>query len=210
MAFQPTNLGYDTNATKKSTPVGANGLLTFPKLESKSLWIYEVNSTFGMAGSKAQSYRTRSFFPRNFIQPSFMVSCQFPNQETYADVVEFIRNTQTLLDSSLRLYITPRRMGVKGLSEPFEAEGYIKSVSRSHERFVYAPELQFEFIIENQVFPVAWRDTKVQSPRKLRSWKEIIEQKKPGFLRDPDPKPEERPYTPPPHAPGPNGESRPG
>jgi hypothetical protein len=196
MPFQPFDRGYDVQTARREEPIGANGFLTFRGVEKK-LWVYEVQSGFSMSGSTGQSYRTRSFFAHNMVQPAFTIACQCPNQDIYGDTVEFLRWTQTSFDSSLRLEVVPRfvkdlpahkgqaNRRLRGPHRAIIAEGYVKSVPREHERHVYAPELSFAFIVERMLAGLG-SENPVQI-RQLKNWNDIIhDQSKQGFIDDPD------------------------
>jgi hypothetical protein len=212
MAFKRTDQGYDVNAARRPTPPRPNGLLRFNGKDC-FLWVFEVQTGFSMAGTRAQSYRTRSFFPHNVVQPAFTVMCQCANQQIYGDTIEFIRNAQTSLTSSMTLAIVSRSLydghKLKGAHEDNMAEGYIKHVPRAHNRHEYAPNLQFDFIVERYLSPSTWRDAKNQTPEILPSWKDIIEKKKRGFIPDPDPEQDQATLSSPLLTSGPNGENRP-
>lgn len=184
--FQNTNRGYDVNAVAPSNGVGHNATLEWGNTSMK-LFVQEFSADFAISGSTSQSASTRSFYPRNIRQPSFVISCQTHNQNEYAKIVEFIRQAQKSIVSSFTINIIPRKTGVKGLGERFSAEGYIKSVARTHEQFVYAPEIIFEFIVEKQIAPTAWADdSPSQTPQKIQSWKDIITRRRIDFIDDPD------------------------
>ena len=192
-----TNQGYDVwGGVIQGTPPRWNGLLYYKSDSSayQPLWVYEVKTGFSLSGTTAQSRSVRSFFPHNRVQQSVIVSCQCPNQLVYGQTVEWIRESQKKLSTSVQLTIFSKNMPVKGLGSPIHAEGYIKNVSRRHVRFEYAPELEFEFLVE-RVFSESSSDRGVKM-RILNSWKDIIEsQKKDGAFRiDPD---EQTPSMPP-------------
>lgn len=177
--FQPYTKGYDASARRDQDPRGDNGSLTFGGV-SKKLWVNEVQTGFGLAGRGVNSYRTRSFFAKNFQQVSLVVSCEFPDQQRYAEVIEFIRHAQVGFGSSTRLEILNRYKGPdvhqnqKGPSQSIVAEGYVKAVTRSHERFVQAPRLSFEFTVERMILPVAWADDGEEKIAHLKSWKDVL------------------------------------
>lgn len=213
MAFQPTNKGYDVRATKgnRPNPVRPNGLLSKGGT-NVYLWVYEVQTGFSMSGTRGQSVRTRSFFPRNFVQPTFTVLCQSPNQENYANVMEFMRDAQTDIDSNVKLAIVSRSLytgyKLKGAHEDNDMEGYIKNAPRVHNRFEYAPNFRFDFVVERFLAPATWAD-KVASQRVLPSWKDVIESKKGAIYSPPDPVTDTATLSSPLLTPGPNGEIRP-
>jgi hypothetical protein len=193
---QKINTGYDVNAVKKVSPGGRNAFLTLGK-DDIGLWVYEVQTAFALGGGTVQSYRTRTYFARNFVQPKFTIMAQAPNQEEYARVVEFIHKAQheALNNVTTKLQIiggglrnTAPRM--KGVRRPIQALGYISSIQRRHERFLNAPEFQFEFIVSEMQLPKAWADDPVQI-RKLKTWQEILdgiltENGGAGFVDNPD------------------------
>ncbi len=153
------------------------------------LWVYEYETGFSLSGITGQSYKTRSFFPRNRIQQSVAVSCQFPDQKSYGDAIEWIRQQQKTRSSAILLQIIGRTVPVKGRNTSFAAEGYVKSVQRQHQRFVYAPELRFDFLVERTLSPSNWADSltteELKGPRSLPDWKTVIE-KQGVFRRQPD------------------------
>lgn len=218
MAFQPTRQGYDVVATaRQGTPPRANGRLHFaggadgPR--EALLWVYEIQTGFAQAGSMGQSFRTRSYFPRSFVQPSFTVMCQCPNQEIYGDTIEFIRHTQVSFESSTKLEIgnvtTYKGTKLKGAHSGNAAEGYIKTVRRAHTRHEYSPELTFEFIVERYLSPSEWRDQGNQTLQILPTWKEVIEQHMHSFVQSPDPVQDQAKPDNPIITDGPNGQNRP-
>lgn len=204
----PTNAGYDVwGGVIQGTPPKSNGILEYKHGSGKKqkLWVYEVQTGFSLSGTTGQSQKVRSFFPRNRVQQSFMVMCQCPNQLEYGQTVEWIRESQQKQSTSVRLTIAAKNMPVKGKGSPILAEGYIKSVQRKHSRFEYAPELQFEFLVERIYSPDAWKDTQEVTIRRLKSWRDIIDnQVKSGFIRiDPDASPVEGGRSMPPVTPAP-------
>ena len=186
-----TTSGYDPFAGRmQGTPKGHNARLR-TEYNSKAngevrLWVQDVQTGFALNGSDGQSQDTRSYFPRNRIQQSIVVSCQFPNQTLYADALEWIHERQRDKSTSLSLWIFARKMPVKGKGEDIHAYGYIKNVMRKHERFVYAPELNFEFLVKRLAAPSGWRDSQeTVKMTSLPSWKDVIE-KYQTFRDDPD------------------------
>lgn len=200
MPFQPIDQGYDSNAVRQPNPrkpprpdpPRPNGYLSFPGEDKCWLWVSELRTSFSISGQRAQSRRTRSYFPHNFAQPSFTVVCQCANQTIYSRTIEFIRSTQTSMDSSVHLWVidATRYSGhrnIRGRHRSNVAEGYIKSVKREHGRFIYAPELSFEFVVERHLQPSGWRDDDSVTQRILPSWKEVIENGITAYAKDPDP-----------------------
>src|SRR4051812_44921812 len=89
----PTNKGRDyTITSKRPDPPKQNGWLMYNGQEF-GLWVFDVTTGFSMAGTTAQSARTRTFFAHNFQQPSISISVQFPSQKHSGDFAEFVRTT---------------------------------------------------------------------------------------------------------------------
>lgn len=217
MPITNTRQGYDVVAThgaNDQAKAKVNGWLTYANVEVP-LWVQEYSTGWAMAGSTAQSSRTRSFFAHNFQQVSFTISCQFPSQREMGDVTQLIRVAHKGLDSAMYLEVLGLRNGptngrLKGASQNLAGEGYVKAITRVHEKGVYSPELQFEFVIERLDSPASWADSPV-TIRKLKSWNDIVEgimahDPNAGFVDDPNAnRVPDRPSL----APGPNGELRP-
>jgi hypothetical protein len=194
--------GYDSNAVSPSIradkePPRPNGWLTYGKHEVP-LWVFDVATSFAMSGSTAQSPQTRTYFARNFTQGTITVSVQLPTQVHLGRLTEFVRRTHRGMQSSTMLEIVGggpsgnfrRRLKYGGPSFNIAAEGYIRSIPREHMRFVYSPELAFEFVVERLIAPSSWADTPVNI-RRLKSWHDIVEgvlkhDKNAGFEGDPD------------------------
>lgn len=179
-AFQPYDRGHDSTTNYRSQdPGGHNAYLTFGG-KSKKLWVNDMQIGFALAGSAANSYRTRSFFARNFSQVNFVVSCQFPDQQRYAEFAEFVRHAQVGFNASSRLDILNRYQGPdthnnqRGPGSRISAEGYVQSVPRQHERFIQAPTMVFQFTVSKMIQPTTWADSQDQKVRYFKSWKEIV------------------------------------
>lgn len=227
MTFQPTDKGYDVNATRKNLPPHHNGRLylgNFDSGDGVNLYVYEVQTGFSLGGSTAQSASTRSFFARNFVQPAFNVLCQSPNQSHYGQVVEFIRASHKLaitgVESNLEIY-NANRLGassgtnqygrIKGDHQPIKATGYVSQIPRTHERFMYAPDYTFSFVVAKMISPSAWSDQLI-TPEQMMTWHDIITKiMKNEYITDPDSTKKKtvpniaRPLDRPPVAPGPAG-----
>lgn len=187
--FQPYSKGFDASFRRDQDPGGYNGTLTFNGV-TKNLWVNDFQTGFGLAGSGANSYRTRSFFAKNFQQVNLAVQCQFPDPQRYAEVVEFIRHAQVGFGSSTKLEIVNRYRGPevfqnqKGPSTSIVAEGYVQSVQRVHQKFVQSPVMVFNFTVEKMISPAAWADSNTDQIAYLKSWQDIVEN---PFVED-DPK----------------------
>jgi hypothetical protein len=119
----------------------------------------ETNLTIGLAGKTAQSHLVRDYYVHNIQIPPLTVKCEALNQEDYGNTVEFIRKSQLngvrnnqllqlrIMGSNLDFHRPNAKPMIRGGHQPIMAQGYVKSVPRKHERFVYAPKFEFEFII---------------------------------------------------------------
>lgn len=190
----PTSGGYDYTATaKRPDPARPNGWLMYNG-EEIALWVFDVTTGFAMAGSTAQSARTRTMFAHNFQQPAIGVSVQLPSQKHLGDLAEFVRKTHLGMESNTRLEIIAgwptKSQNMKGPHENIAAEGYVKMIPREHMKQVWAPELTFQFVVEKMISPSSWSDSPV-TMRNLKSWHDIIEgimanSKDRAFVDDPD------------------------
>jgi hypothetical protein len=184
--------GYDINATKRKSPGGRNVFLTLGS-DNIGLWVYEIQTAFALGGSTAQSYRTRTFFARNFVQPKLTIMTQAPNQEEYGRVVEFIHKSQheALNNKTTKLQVVKGGIpnvapAMKGVRRSIQALGYITTIKRRHERFLPAPEYSFEFVVSRTLVPQNWADDPV-AIRQLKSWQEVFEGlDTEGFVENPD------------------------
>lgn len=170
---------------------GSNGFLMFAN-DKIPLWVSDVTVEFGLGGSTAQSSNTRTLFPRSLTQPEFRITCQSPNQVFYSQTQEFIRKCQRGFSNLTELFVNGGGTGrfLKGYHKPINATGYIRTTTREHERFVYAPEFTFAFIVADLASPHGWGDDLV-TVRKLKSWQAIVEgimahDQNAGFVNDPD------------------------
>lgn len=177
--FQPFNQGQDS-VSPVPNPSRPNGVISFYGTK-KELWINNIQTGFSLEGSTANSYRTRSFFAKNFSQPSIVVQCQFSDQSRMAEFTEFIRHAQVGFGITMRLDVLDRYSGPKvynnqrGPGSDISALGYVKSVPRVHAKFVFAPTLSFEFSVSKMLFPTSWADEGQGDVIKfLPSWKDIV------------------------------------
>lgn len=131
------------------------------------LWVDDMGASFNISGSTAQSYNQRAFYPHNLGQLMLTVHGQTPNESEYGRVAEFVRHSHKKAVTNgqfFRLVIaegghnpdvanpptTTRDQqvhGVKGRHEAVDVDGYVLSIDRKHERFVNAPEWEFQFVI---------------------------------------------------------------
>jgi hypothetical protein len=191
-AIQTKDFGPGGNTPHKKPHNGRLFIYTQDGAHSFSLLISDFQTGFQLVGSTAQSVRTRSYFAHNIAQPSFVVTCQFRDQERYGKLIELIRIGQLDLTSSMRLYVapynSPNKTGtrMRGDHTGIYAEGYVKSVKRRHERFVNSPELRFEFIVERVISgPSGWNSGAVKA-KKMMTWNDIIKLEGRTYQEDPD------------------------
>lgn len=116
------------------------------------MYIHDISMNFSLAGNYAQSPEFRAFYPRNFVQPRITIAGQTPSQADYGSLVEFIRDCQRQAlagkDFTTRLVIPgggPGKESHKYVGHSLT--GHIQRIDRKTERFVNAPEFQFEFIV---------------------------------------------------------------
>jgi hypothetical protein len=136
-----------------------------------------------LAGKTVQSKNVRDFYAHNIQIPPMMVRGQCLDQEDYGTVVEFIHQAQrnSLGGSLIELTVDGHgsdltqgdgNVTLKGAHKPFKGHGYIPKMPRKHERFVYAPEFQFQFIV---VTSLAGLYTNIISEEPAeRTWLEIM------------------------------------
>lgn len=201
-AFQPFDQGDwirrpdrpETHARTNATLLsGVNPQTDLAGSNSIDLWVAGVTSSFGIAGSFAQSRHRRSFFARNLAQVAFVIEGQAPNQYEFGRLAEFVRTAQMdvlLRSTQMRLTIpgggTPAKRNMKGVRRAIDVIGYIEGFDRAHERWVNAPDYQFSFVISRSLSGL-FRDEPVRVPY-LRSWADIFKDPKfqAQFIDDPD------------------------
>ncbi len=166
------------------------------------LWVTDVTANFAMGGSFAQSVERRSFYPRNFIQPTMTFQGVTPNQYSYAKLGEFVRGTQlrAVRDGNggrvVRLIMPERNNAIrkggqvyripKGKRRGYDLDGYIMNMGRGAKKFENVPSFQFDFVIATSRQGLFTTDAaKVSS---LLSWSQIpkADGYSDGFVNDPD------------------------
>src|SRR5436853_2378271 len=115
------------------------------------LWLHQIDASYQNGGSFAQSARKRDWYARNLTQVSMTLTGQCANQKDYHKLVEFVRQTQRqslrwkdsgMGTNSVRLII-PRTHR----HTAYDMHGHIAKIDRTSERFVFAPEYSFDFLI---------------------------------------------------------------
>lgn len=204
----PIDQGYHvTLPRKKATPDNYTAFLELPgQNERIYIWLHQIEASFQVSGSFAQSARGRQWFPRNFVQPSFKFTGQFANQHEYGNFSEFVRRSQgrslgwrrnEAAAHTTRLVIRsregmtyPRDGSVRHSRAPYELFGHILSIERKYTRFVNAPEFSFDFLISfanTGLFQQSKEDQQDYVKRRLAKWMEIFAQDpRETFVIDPD------------------------
>lgn len=91
----PINQGqgvYRKNADPKDHE--ANGRMTNQRGEEIDFYIEEIESSFQMTGSTAQSRNVRQFMPHNIVQPVIKVTGRAPSNFEYNRLAGFVRAAQ--------------------------------------------------------------------------------------------------------------------
>lgn len=80
------------------------------------MFVTDVSIDLALAGSMGQSRLTRDFYPRNFVQPSFVIQGQALDQEDYGNLCEFLHVSQqdTLNPSSQQNTSNLMQLWIKG------------------------------------------------------------------------------------------------
>jgi hypothetical protein len=129
--------------------------------QRRHIWVHDIQMNFEAAGSYAQSAAFRAYYPRNFVQPKVGITGQTASQADYASLCEFIRRSQlqslryegatSTYDPTLNtvtLVIPEGGPGHPGHNHlGHYLNGHIARIERTSERWINAPEFQFEFIV---------------------------------------------------------------
>lgn len=133
--------------------------------EKLPLWIYDFSADFSATGMEAQSRLRKEFYPRFFTQPRYVIKGQTPNQYEYQRLGTFIRKGMLAQVTStsgtgnaffeafvLRVEgrgVDYRPRTTKGGHAGWTLEGYIEEAPAGGERFKFAPEYEFTFVLAN-------------------------------------------------------------
>ena len=154
---------------------------------------------FALDGKTAQGRYVRDFYPHNIRIPSIVVECESPSQEEYANIIEFIHESQRKSvggGQKMQLYIKqggPKLLAevksaeqpsnftspkekiarTKGFHKEILAEGFVETVQRSHKRWEYKKDFFFEFIIATMNSSAAYSDTSPAYPQQ-KTYAEIL------------------------------------
>lgn len=156
--------GYDVATTDmQANEAGANAWLTDDADNTHvKLTVIAIETDLRLSGSTGQSQMQRDFYPRNFEQPSFTVTCQARSQKEIGRVAEFVHKAQrnAVSQGSLMSLIVPggglkntaassdtKRDGMRGRRRGMQATGYVRAMPRSHRRHDPAPRFVFDFVV---------------------------------------------------------------
>lgn len=193
--------GYDVQTTDiQANENGVNAWLSDGADHSHiKLTILAVETNLGLSGSEGQSQLQKDFYPRNFTQPSFSITCQARSQKEVGRVAEFVHKAQrhAVSQGSLMGLVIPsgglrrtaasadtRRDGMRGVRRGMNITGYVKSMPRSHRRHDPAPQFVFDFVVARMHSGV-FQDQPYKV-YKLATWSEIVDSvMKQNFIKPP-------------------------
>jgi hypothetical protein len=178
-AGQPYDRGYDVASIPQPDRAANAILVDLDTNERVPLWIFDVQTNFALAGSTGQSADTRTFFPRNFVQPTFAVQGQATQYQVGA-YAEFVRKLQlkAVQKGTLARLTIPgggvRRghSGTKGTHAGLSAQGYVRSFGRIHEQGRYVVDYSFDFVVsrmESSLF-----NEQAGNAYQLATWLDIV------------------------------------
>lgn len=198
----PINTGYYVDKPNKSADKSEtwNGVLITTSGQELKLWIEDLRLNFSMSGTMGQSRYRKQFYPKAFNQPSMMVRGKMPNQYEYNKLAAFIReshfdalnqtNRKTVSDGTKATFdkktVTLRiknagegprpKRNLKGGHIVLAFEGYIKNIEAGAEKFQFAPDFQFEFVVAGSKDTGSigiYKDDVVQGS-KIMSWMDVF------------------------------------
>lgn len=180
--------GYDVITTDmQATDTGANAWLRDSGDNTHVLLtVLSVETDLSLSGSEGQSQMQKDFYPKNFQQPSFSITCQARSQQDVGRVAEFVHKAQrnAVSQGALMTLIIPsgglqktaasvRHQGMRGVRKGMQADGYVKSMPRTHKRHDPAPQFTFEFVVSRMHVGV-FQDQPYKV-YKLATWSEIVD-----------------------------------
>lgn len=148
--------GYHVNLpVSKPTQESCNGYLINQQGEELYLWVTDIEASFRMNGTFAQSATVRDWYSRNLEQPRLTLSGQVANSHEYQRLGEFVRESHLnalnpKLDAKQLITLHIKKGGIKAMGknhQPWKVLGYIRQMTRGAERFVNAPTWTFDFIV---------------------------------------------------------------
>ena len=189
---QPVSRGWDVEKPARNAGAFYANATLSNSSGDVDLFVHDASTDFSLAGSTAQSSKTRSFFPRNFTQQAFRIMGQCVNQEDFGNLAEFVHQSQRDIVNSgdpvrLRISSKPKMVNLpsggktKGEHTGLSLEGYVNNFARAHKRFEYSPEYQFDFVVSRYSDTSGAFDALASTPviiRNLRSWTDIVNARK--------------------------------
>lgn len=128
------------------------------------LWPYELELDFALSGVTGQSRTKRDFYPRHLTTPKIIVRCQTFNPYLYNKTTRFVRRHQLhqVMAGGTKVHQHKgdmMQLVVKGTSGPNRTTkggyrgmtllGFVENVPAGAERFVQAPEVEFQFVLHD-------------------------------------------------------------
>lgn len=197
------NKGYDVRATTYPEAVRqryyqrANATICNDSFKWP-MFITDVSIDNSLNGATAQSRTTRDFYPKNFVQPSFVIRGISLDQRDYGDLTDFVHYLQYECVTNAKLaqiYVdgggfNNKRQGtahafnvvangvvhtnqaMRGGHAPLLCLGYVGSIDRIHTQYVYAPTYTFNFVVAEMV-QGPWQESMVQVTQQ-QNWIDIV------------------------------------
>ena len=210
-SFHPaTNTGYDVRAVDKrqgyleeQRKPGSRNAQLHNSSQYVNFFCNEIKMSFELSGTTAQSRFVMDFYAHNIVMPSILIMGESLNQEEYANLVEFVRDSQRkcVEGNTLMQLIVDRGGGniyqgeesleeekskrntdhekdnnrsiVKGHHKAILALGFIKTMPRVHKKFEYSPKFDFEFTISQMLESAVYDEASEGEPYQ-KSYAEII------------------------------------
>lgn len=182
--------GYDVKTTDmQANESGVNAWLSDSADNTHvKLTITSIETDLKLSGTRGQSQLQQDFYPRNFEQPSFTITCQARSQKEMGRVAEFVHKAQrnAVSQGSLMALIIPqgglrntrasadnKRDGMRGVRRGMNMTGFVKSMPRTHKRFEPAPTFVFDFVV-SRMHAGVFQDQPYKV-YKLATWNDIVE-----------------------------------
>lgn len=192
-APQPNTLfgrGYDVSTTaNQANESGVNAILSDSADHTHiNLTVVSVETDLRLSGTRGQSQLQQDFYPKNFTQPSFTITCQARSQQEVGRIAEFVHKAQrnAVSRGTLMTLVVPNgglkktkapadgsRNGMRGTHKGMQITGYVKEIPRSHKRHDPAPKFVFDFVVARMHSGV-FQDQPYKV-YKLASWSEIVD-----------------------------------
>jgi hypothetical protein len=210
--------GYDIEGVRR-TPArteeilsACNGVLC-TRQHRMRFFINSVEVATGISARFGQGRRTRDMYPQAFVMPLYKVNAQSLTQEDYGLMCEFVHaHHQEAVGNGNTVQLSVREgwnpytnhenlepqlesAGMAGYHKPIEAAGFVLEMPRTHERFVYTPEFEFEFSVMQSYIGV-FSGQVFTYDNVQESIMEILEAQERPFSQAPQAKPAPKVITP--------------